>query len=369
MRQTRVLTAVVLAFIASILIGCAQTNQRVEGVKGGPQYAVDPYWPKPLPNNWILGQVSGVAVDKDNNIWIIQRPATLTEDERGAALNPKRSDCCMPAPPVLKFDQAGNLLKSWGGPGEGYNWPKNEHGIYVDAADNVWLAGNDPSDHMLLKFDNDGKFLLQIGKPGKSLGSNSTSQLGRPAHMEVDMTANEVFVADGYQNKRVIVFDATTGAYKRHWGAYGNKPDDTALPGFNPQSPQFGNRVHCVRQMKDGTLFVCDPGNNRIQVFKKDGTFLREMIVMSETKGAGSVWDLAVLVSNQQNFLLIADGTNNHVYIADAVTGKISGLFGKSGRYAGDLHVIHNIAIDQQGNVYTTEVDNGKRVQRFNRVN
>jgi DNA-binding beta-propeller fold protein YncE len=371
MKQLQTLRFLCTLMLVALMTACAQSpqsTQRVEGVQGGPRYAVDPFWPKPLPNNWQIGQVAGVAVDRNNDIWIIHRPATLTEDERGATLNPKRSDCCVPAPPVLKFDQAGNLLKSWGGAGQGYNWPKNEHGIYVDPAGDVWLAGNDVTDHMILKFTDEGKFLLQIGSPGKSLGSNATNQLGRPAHMEVDATANELFVADGYLNKRVIVFDATTGAYKRHWGAYGSRPDDKAMPGFNPSSPQFANPVHCVRQMKDGLLFVCDRGNNRIQVFKKDGTFVREMVLAPDTKGSGSVWDLIAADNDQQKFILVADGTNNHVYITSSATGEILGSFGRNGRYAGDFHWVHNIAVDQQGNVYTAEVDTGKRVQRFKRV-
>src|SRR5258706_8330734 len=208
--------------------GCASTSQRVEGssVPGAPRFAVDPYWPKPLPNNWILGQVAGIATDSRDHVWVLHRPNSLTDDERGAALQPPLSKCCIAAPPVLEFDAAGNLLRSWGGPGQGYEWPKNEHGIHVDATGNVWIAGNGMTDDQILKFAPDGKFLLQIGRAGQSAGSNATTQLGRPAHMEVDPAANELFVGDGYGNKRVIVFDAASGAYKRHWGAYGNVPDD-----------------------------------------------------------------------------------------------------------------------------------------------
>ncbi len=352
-------------FMAMLLPHENSLAQRVEGPAGGPKYAVDPYWPKPLPNNWILGQVSGIAVDRDDHIWIIQRPLTLTEDEKGATLSPKRSECCVPAPPVMEFDQAGNLLKAWGGPGKGYDWPKNEHGIYVDPVGNVWIGGNDAADHMLLKFTGDGKFLLQIGSPGKSLGSNATNQLGRPAHMTLDQPTNELYVADGYLNKRVIVFDATTGAYKRHWGAYGNTPDDTKLPVFDPKSKQFGNPVHCVRLMQDNTVYVCDRSNNRIQVFEKSGKFLREIVLDPGTKGSGSVWDLIASEDPAQKYLLVADGTNNRVNIIVRATGERLGSFGRPGRNAGDFHWVHNIAIDSKGNVYTAEVDNGKRAQRF----
>ena len=329
-----------------------------------PQYKVDAAWPKALPNNWILGQVAGVATDKNDHIWIIHRPGTITDDEKGATLTPKRSKCCIPAPPVLEFDKKGNLLQAWGGPGAGYNWPKNEHGIYVDPNGYVWIGGNDQADHMILKFTQQGKFLLQIGSPGASLGSNDVTQLGRPANMNVDPIANEVYVADGYLNKRVIVFDSNTGAYKRHWGAYGNVPSDEKMPNFNPTSPQFANPVHCVRLMKDNTLFVCDRANNRIQVFEKSGKFIREMAFETETKGSGSVWDL-ISSDASQKYILIADGTNNEVTVLVRETGQKVGSFGRSGRNAGEFHWIHNIAVDSDGSVYTTEVDTGKRAQKF----
>lgn len=355
---------------AFLLSACtSQPNaQRIEGSSHGPRYAVDANWPKPLPNNWILGQVAGIATDKDDNIWLLHRPASLTEDERGATLSPPRSKCCRAAPPVLKLDKAGNVLASWGGPGPGYDWPKNEHGIYADPVGNVWVGGNAASDHMLLKFDSNGKFLLQIGKPGESKGSNDPNQLGRPAHMELDAATNELFVADGYQNRRVVVFDATTGAHKRHWGAYGNKPDDTKIPDYNPQSAQFANPVHCVRQTRDGLLYVCDRMNNRIQVFRKNGEFVRQFVLEPNTRGSGSAWDLIPSEDTEQRFLLVADGSNNEVHIVLRATGERTGSFGRPGRQAGDFHWVHNIAIDREGSVYTAEVDTGKRVQRFKKA-
>lgn len=357
-----------LTALFSLLAACTTSGKRIEGAASGPSYAVDASWPKPLPNNWILGQVAGIATDKNDHIWIIQRPRTLTEDERGASTTPPRSKCCVAAPPVMEFDREGNFLRGWGGEAAGYDWPKNEHGIYVDPKGDVWIGGNDNADHMLLKFTADGKFLLQIGSPGKSLGSNATNQLGRPAHMELDVVTNELFVADGYQNKRVIVFDATTGAYKRHWGAYGNKPDDSKIAPFNADSPQFANPVHCVRLMKDQTVLVCDRSNNRIQVFTKDGKFIRQMVSEPNTRGSGSVWDLVVSEDPAQKYILLADGANNEVRIVVRETGEKIGSFGRPGRQAGDFHWVHNIAIDSQGNIYTSEVDNGKRIQKFDRV-
>ena len=356
----------VLAF-ALLASACTSPSNlpRAEGPASGPRYAVDANWPKPLPNNWILGQVAGIAADRDGNIWLVHRPASLTEDERGATLTPPRSKCCVAAPPVLKLDKAGNVLASWGGPGQGYDWPKNEHGIYADPVGNVWVGGNAATDHMLLKFDAKGKFLLQIGRPGESKGSNDPNQLGRPAHMELDAATNELFVADGYQNRRIVVFDATTGAYKRHWGAYGRRPDDTKIPDYNPQSPQFANPVHCVRQTSDGLLYVCDRMNNRIQVFRKNGEFVNQFVLEPNTRGSGSAWDLIPSEDADQRFLLVADGSNNEVHFVLRATGERLGSFGRPGRQAGDFHWVHNIAIDREGSVYTAEVDTGKRVQRF----
>jgi DNA-binding beta-propeller fold protein YncE len=359
---------------AALVVGCAQiapASQRVEGAgpgSGGPRYAVDAAWPKPLPNGWILGQVAGIAVASDDTIWMIHRPASLTEDERGATLTPRRSKCCTAAPPVLQFDRQGNLLRSWGGKGAGYDWPANEHGIYVDPKGDVWVGGNANTDHMLIKFTPDGRFLMQIGKPGVSKGSNDREQLGRPAHMELDAAANELYVADGYGNRRVIVFDAATGAYKRHWGAYGNPPDDTKIADYNPTSPQFANPVHCVRLTRDELVYVCDRMNNRLQVFKKDGTFVRQFVYEPDTRGSGSVWDLIPSEDPGQRYLLMADGTNNEVRIVVRESGEVIGSFGRPGRQAGDFHWVHNIAIDSQGSVYTSEVDTGKRAQRFVRV-
>lgn len=352
-------------------LGCAQVPQRIEGASaesGGPRYAVDATWPKPLPNNWILGQVAGVAVAKDDTVWLIHRPLTLTEDEKGSTLSPPRSKCCSAAPPVLQFDRQGNLLQSWGGKGSGYDWPANEHGIYVDPHGSVWVGGNAATDHMLLKFTQAGKFLLQIGKPGASKGSNDPEQLGRPANMEVDLAANELYVADGYGNRRVIVFDATSGQYKRHWGAYGKKPDDAKIADYNPESPQFANPVHCVRITRDELVYVCDRMNNRVQVFKKNGEYIRQFVYEPMTRGSGSVWDMVPSEDASQRYLLMADGTNNEVRIVLRETGVVLGSFGRPGRQAGDFHWVHNIAVDSHGSVYTSEVDTGKRAQRFVRV-
>jgi hypothetical protein len=350
------------------MFGCAVHQA---GEPAVPRFAVDPYWPKPLPGNAILGQVAGIAVDSKDHIWILHRPGTLLDDEKGAQANPPATMCCTAPPAVLEFDQDGNLLRSWGGPGPGYDWPKNEHGIYVDLAGDVWLGGNDPMDNQILKFTGDGKFLQQIGKAGPSEGSNSKTQLGRPAGIDIDEVAKELYVADGYGNRRVIVFDSRTGAYKRHWGAYGNRPSDDKQPAYEPHAPlpqQFANPVHCARPSRDGLVYVCDRVNDRIQVFHKDGSFVKEFRVTPETLQNGSVWDLVLSEDPQQKYIFMADGANGRLLVLLRETGEILSVIGGPGRMAGQFRWVHNIAVDSKGNVYASEVGYGRRAQKFKRV-
>jgi hypothetical protein len=332
-----------------------------------PRMQVDPFWPKQLPHNWILGQVSGVAVDAADNVWIIQRPGSLTPDEAGAAQHPPLSACCVPAPPVIEFDPAGNVLRAWGGPARGYDWFSSEHGIYIDPKGFVWVGGNGENDGQVLKFTREGRFVLQIGHPARGAASNDTTRLARPADIAVDPVANEVYIADGYANRRIIVFDADSGLYKRHWGAYGRRPADIAQK-YNPDAPpprQFGNPVHCVKLARDGLVYVCDRQNDRVQIFHHDGSFVAEWRIAPRTLGSGSVWDLALWPDAGQSLLFNADGGNNEVRILRRDDGLILGAFGHPGRQAGQFHWVHNIAIDSHGNVFTTEVGNAKRVQRF----
>jgi len=369
-----------LSRLAAALAGVAGllTLDAYAGPQGGqaasapPTFRIDPAWPRPLPNNWILGQVSGVAVDRDDHVWVLQRPRSLSEDEAGATPTPPQSKCCVPAPAVLELDAAGRLLRSWGGPGAGYDWPGNEHGIHVDGKGYVWITGNGENDGQILKFTRDGKLVLQIGKVGAQTGSADTTRLGKAAGVEVDVAADEVYVADGYQNRRVIVFDANTGAYKRHWGAYGKAPVDDPKPDLRRSAPptaaqlqQFGNPVHCVRVARDNLVYVCDRLNNRIQVFHKDGSYVKELMVEPVTAGNGSVWDIAISRDPQQKWLFVADGRNNQVLALERETGAVKGTLGRPGRYAGEFHWVHDLAIDSHGNLYAGEVDNGKRIQKF----
>ncbi len=335
-----------------------------------PAFRVDPFWPKPLPNNWIFGEIGGIAVDRHDHVWVLQRPRSLKDDERGAALDPPISKCCLPAPPVLEFDPSGNLLQAWGGPGSGFDWPLREHGIFVDARDHVWIGGNEKDDHQILEFTRDGQFIKQIGETGKSEGSNSKRYLGRPALAIVDESAHELYIADGYGNKRVVVFDAGSGEYKRHWGAYGKLPDDADAGKYDPAAlitKQFRNPVHCVRISGDGLVYVCDRVNDRLQVFRKDGAFVTEYVLEPNTRFVGSVWDIALSEDREQKYLYVADGTNNEIHILLRETGKELDSFGRQGRYAGEFHWVHAIAIDSRGNLFSGEVDTGKRVQKFTR--
>jgi hypothetical protein len=269
-------------------------------------------------------------------------------------------------PPVAEFDAAGKLLRAWSPQGTGFDWPKVEHGIYIDDEGSVWLAGNAVGDNQILKFTQDGRFLMQVGRAGPTEGSNSQTQLGQPANMTV--SKGELFVADGYGNKRVIVFDAATGAYKRHWGAYGGRPSDDKLPAYDPAQPpsrQFGNPVHCVRMSHEDLLYVCDRTNNRIQVFTRAGEFKHEFRVEPLTVSNGSVWDMVFSQDPAQTYMYVADGANGRIYILRRSDGQQVGQFGRTGRMAGEFKWIHNLAIDREGNLYTSEVGFGRRIQKF----
>lgn len=334
-----------------------------------PLFEVDPLWPKPLPNKWLLGMAIGVWVDEQDHVWIIHRSsATLNNNEKGAELNPPTGECCRGAPPVLVFDQAGNLVRSWGGPGQGYEWPQSNHGIYVDHKGFVWIGGNGEKDAHLLKFTKDGKFIMQVGKLGGNAGSNDPNNFGRVAKIWVDPKTNEAYVADGYLNKRVAVLDADTGKMKRYWGAYGNKPDDTNLGPYNPDAPvaqQFRNPVHCADLANDNLLYVCDRQNNRIQVFTPQGKFIKEAFYARRSLSEGAVWDLAFSKDPQQKFLFLADGRNQKVRVLNRDTLEELTNFGDGGRQPGQFFGVHSIAIDSKGNLYTTETYEGKRLQKF----
>ncbi len=360
--------ATFIALLAAFFAGQSLLEQRTgaQAVVMAPRFEVDPRWPKPLPNNWYLGMTIGVAVDDQDHIWIVHRPDTLSANEAAADL--KTGDCCAKAPPVLEFDTEGNLIGYWGGPGQGYDWPESNHGITIDYKGNVWIGGNGTNDAHILKFTQDGKFLAQFGRPGTNRGSNDTNSFGRVAKIFVDPKTNEAYVADGYLNKRVAVIDADTGQFKRYWGAYGNKPDDTRLGPYDPDAPpapQFRNPVHCAELSNDGLLYVCDRTNNRIQVFQRDGKFVKEQFIAKRSLADGSVWDIAFSKDPQQKYLYLADGRNQKVYIILRETLEVLTSFGDGGRQPGQFYGVHSIATDSKGNIYTTETYEGRRLQKF----
>ena len=347
-----------------------------------PRFEVDPFWPKPLPNHWLLGSTIGVWVDERDHIWIIHRSsATLNNNERGAELNPPTGECCKGAPPVLEFDAAGNLVGIVGRSGAGYEWPQSNHGIFVDHKGNVWIGGNGAGDSHILKFTRTGKFIAQYGKAGVHKGpvdaeglstyagdSNDQQNFGRVAKIFVDPRDNEAYIADGYLNKRVAVLDADNGTMKRYWGAYGNKPDDRNLGPYNPDAPpaqQFRNPVHCADVSNDGFVYVCDRVNDRLQVFTKDGKFVKEAFYAKRSLADGSVWDVAFSRDAQQTYIFMADGRNQRVRVIRRDTLEELTAFGDGGRYPGQFFGVHSIAIDSKNNLYTTETYEGKRLQKF----
>lgn len=334
-----------------------------------PIFEVDPFWPKPLPNHWILGSAVGVGVDSRDHVYVIHRQGSFNErTEIGAATDPPTGACCLPAPNILEFDPEGNLVNSWGGPGEGYEWPESNHGLTVDPKDNIWIGGNGDGDRHLLKFTRDGRFLFQVGAPGQAPNSNSREHFGGVAKISFDATGDEAYVSDGYDNRRIVVLDANTGEFKRYWGAYGNPPDDTDIGRYNPDDPpaqQFRTPVHCAEPSNDGLVYVCDRPNDRIQVFRTDGSFVTEKIIAPLTLGDGSTWDIAFSRDPEQRFMYLADGKNEKVYIMEREPLEILTTFGDGGRQPGQFFAVHSIATDSQGNIFTTETYEGKRVQRF----
>jgi DNA-binding beta-propeller fold protein YncE len=389
---------IVVLAIAQYTLQTVARAQENGGAKAG-IYEVDRMWPKPLPNNWVLGSTVGLAIDARDHVFVVHRgqatldpkfasqmvfaPPAARGGRAGAAPGaPARGDaaigeevasgakpisdlCCTAAPPVLEFDPAGNLVNHWGGPGTGFEWPPSMHGITIDGKDNVWLAGN--GGNTVLKFSKDGKFLLQIGKNGASKGNNDTANLSRPAEVEVDMAANEVYVADGYGNRRVIVYDADKGTFKRMWGAYGKPPTDDPNVTYDPAKPLSTNwqTVHCASLANDGLVYVCDRVNDRIQVFKKDGTYIKEAQIAKRTLGDGVTFDVAFSKDPQQRLMYVADGANHRVWQLLRDPLQVLNHIGNGGRYPGQFYATHNVSLDSKGNLYTVETYTGARVQKF----
>jgi DNA-binding beta-propeller fold protein YncE len=372
MRRQVVIASAFLTLFSLLAAGQSMLQRAAAQTSGkvmAPRFEVDPMWPKPVGNHWLLGNTIGVGVDAQDHVYIIHRGATLEEKEVYATANPPASECCKPAPPVLEFDPAGNLVRAWGGPGPGYEWPESNHGITPDSKGNLWIGGNGGGvDGQILKFTKEGKFVKQFGFAYANAGSNDMWAFNRVAKISLDEAANEAYVADGYGNKRVAVIDMDTGKIKRYWGAYGKKPDDTNIGVYNPAAPpaqQFRNPVHCAEPSKDGLVYVCDRPNDRIQVFTKDGQFQKEAFILKNTRGDGSVWDIAFSKDPEQKYLYLADGANEKIHVFDRKSLTELTSFGDGGRQPGQFYAVHSIAVDSKGNIYTTETYRGQRLQKF----
>jgi len=363
MKNTRTLRRGTAGLIALVLAGaCTPAPAQTPANTG---FDLDPDWPQPFQENWVLGSVTGVAVDGRGHIWVTHAQGMATAAAHGAAADPPVSLCCVPAPGVMEFDRQGALVQSWDTSSGDYAWPDVPHGIYVDHNDFVWVASR--PHHQLLKFDRDGELVLTIGELDVTAGSNDPDRLGNPAGVWVDPGTNEVFVADGYRNRRVVVYDGESGEYLRHWGAYGETPDDDYEYGPRgadaPPARQFGT-VHGIIGSADGMIYVADRRNNRVQVFQQDGTFVQERIVAPATLASGSAFDVALSPGPDQDFLYLMDGTNHKIWVLQRSDLEVVDELGRGGYQVGEFVRPHNIATDAEGNIYTSEAET-KRVQRF----
>jgi len=359
-----------LAIFAALNAGQSELEKSANAVSNermAPQFIVDPFWPQPLPNKWLLGRTIGIAIDARDHIFIVHRDQDEMFMSQELGLDRGVAECCSAAPPILEFDLDGNLINAWGGPGDGYTWPASNHGIEVAPNGDIWIGGNGGGDSHVLVFNRDGEFVREIGDPGEDVDSNSLTHFSRVAEIAIDAEANEAYIADGYGNKRVAVVGTATGAFKRYWGAYGNEPSDdrvTYVPG-EPLPQQFVGPVHCAEPSNDGLIYVCDRGADRIQVFRPDGTFVKEGQVAALTTASGSTWDIAFSRDADQEFIYVADGSNHKVHILDRDTLEVLAEFGDGGRQPGLFFGTHSIITDSLGNIYTTETYEGKRVQKF----
>jgi hypothetical protein len=347
-------------------------------------YQVDVSWPKVLPKKWMLANATGLAIDKDDHVWVLNRPRQLALDDAGSAVPPPQGpygDCCFPAPSLVEFDSEGNVLNSWGGPNHIADWPILEQGLFIDGQGNFWIGGDfhgnmnnltapidKPDekrwDRQILKFSPDGKKLLAIGHPSSAPTNNQdTMILGGPTAMFVDDAANEVYIADGYLNRRVVVYDSNTGAFKRGWGA--NGVPLSQISNGKASGKQFSGVVASIDISRDGLVYVGDREGNRTQVFTKEGKFVKEFLIRPKTLGLGSVWSTALSRDAAQKYLYVADGENGVIHVLNREDGAEVATIGHKGRYAGQFHDIDRIALDSKGNLYVTEITHNIRLQKL----
>ena len=372
-----VLACTLLVAAPLVVAGCGAESSGSDATTGAvasngvaPSYVVDPSWPREMPDDWIMGSVTAVFVDARDHVWVTHLPETLTEEEISAVQDPPIGICCRPAPVVVEFDPDGNVVQGWGDPStqDVSQFPRNAHGLFVDHEDNVWIGTY--RHHRVMKFSRSGDLLMQIGEYDVTGGSNAPDLLGGPAGIWVDPATNEVFIADGYGNRRVVVYDAETGAYLRHWGAYGEAPDDEYRYTWGGEShetdpPRQFSTVHGLVGSADGLIYVADRRGNRIQVFRQDGEYVTEKIVQPRTLASGSAFVIALSPDPEQQWLYLADGTNHKVWILRRSDLEIVGDFGRGGRQVGQFLRPHGMGVDSRGNVYVGEASTGRRVQKF----
>jgi hypothetical protein len=361
--------------------------------QGAPVFRVDPFWPKPLPNRWSMQQVTGLYVEqKNDHVWFLNRGAAADGDEIGGGDNPPRIECCVRGPEVIELDQEGNVVSSWGGPGYIPQWPTALQTIIVDRQGNVWIGGTAPQDS-ILKFSHDGKLLWDFdhrppkGSPPLKENNQQTDVLASKGRFNLDEDAREIYLINW---KRLLVFDMDTGAFKRGWGGHGmplSEISNDPIPPYKwtgappPDEKQFVPDLHFAEISKDGLVYVGERGQDRIEVFTKDGKFVKEFYVSPNTPSrgedcgglppntkmppCGTTYKMVFSKDPEQKYMYVADGTNNHVWMLDRQSGKTLGSFGTNGKYAGQFHWINAVGIDSNGNIFTGEVEQAKRIQKF----
>jgi DNA-binding beta-propeller fold protein YncE len=360
------------------------------GAQAPPRYKVDPFWPKVLPNNWMVGHVEGIAADRADHIWVLHHVRTMDHpqdhSDMGLAQQPPVAECCIPAPELIEFDADGNVVKAWGSRESIPDWPEAARGLWVDKKGNVWISGNHAPDRDVLKFSSDGKLLLKIGQSTKQVGlgmlaqpnNQDTALLGGPTSITVDDEANEVYIADGGINKRVMVYDSNTGEFRRGWGAYGiplADVDNSKLPHYDKSAPPFDptgpppkqfRQIWSLRVSTDGLVYAGDGGSNRIQVFTREGKFVKEFFVARGTRMlTGTIFDMAFSRDPGQKYLLVADPSNNVVWILNRSDGSVASKLGHLGRNAGQFDKPASLGLDFHGNLYVGEVHFNNRIQKF----
>jgi DNA-binding beta-propeller fold protein YncE len=331
-------------------------QQAAPALKGVPQFTADPKWPA-LPDGFTWGQVIGIFADSNGHVWTSSRGR------------------------ISEWDQQGTMVQSWDARGPDGKW-NTIHGLFVDHNGFVWT--NARESNLTVKFTRTGQVALVIGQFDKTGGSNDTSLMGRPSEIWVDPADNEVFVADGYGNRRIIVFDGASGKYLRHWGAYGKRPEDpppqpqgagaagaSSANEVVPAAPPAQFRIpHGIIGSRDGLIYLADRANNRIQVFRQNGEFVREKILRPRCGAQEKAsWAPKRPCGNEATFSLgfSHDGPQTYIYSADGGSHVINVLrrsdlevvseFGGPGVGVGQLGRPHNLTVDPSGNIFVAEAE------------